>query len=52
VAVFANNGGGDAQGSERGLEYDTLSGVYAEWVDRELFPRVEPRPRRSSPRGP
>jgi iron(III)-enterobactin esterase len=41
VAVFANNGGGDAQGSERGLEYDTLSGVYAEWVDRELLPRVE-----------
>ena len=41
VAVFANNGGGDAQGSERGLEYDTLSGVYAEWVDQELFPRVE-----------
>ncbi|MDB4980726.1 MAG: putative esterase, partial [Myxococcales bacterium] len=41
VAVFANNGGGDAQGSERGLEYDTVSGVYAEWVDRELLPRVE-----------
>ena len=41
VAVFANNGGGDAQGSERGLEYDTLSGVYAEWVDQELLPRAE-----------
>jgi enterochelin esterase family protein len=41
VAVFANNGGGDAQGSERGLEYDTVSGVYAEWVDGELLPRVE-----------
>ncbi len=41
VAVYANNGGGDAQGSERGLEYDTLSGVYAEWVDQELLPRVE-----------
>jgi hypothetical protein len=41
VAVFANNGGGDAQGSERGKEYDTLSGVYAEWVDQELLPRVE-----------
>ena len=41
VAVFANNGGGDAQGSERGLEYDTLSGVYAEWIDQELLPRVE-----------
>jgi len=41
VAVFANNGGGDAMGSERGLEYDTLSGVYGEWVDQELLPRVE-----------
>lgn len=41
VAVFANNGGGDAQGSERGLEYDTLSGKYAEWIDQELLPRVE-----------
>jgi enterochelin esterase-like enzyme len=41
VAVFANNGGGDAQGSPRGKEYDTLSGVYAEFVDQELLPRVE-----------
>ena len=41
VAVFPDNGGGDAQGSERGLEYDTLSGVYAEWVDQELLPRAE-----------
>jgi hypothetical protein len=41
VAVYANNGGGDAQGSERGKEYDTLSGVYAEWVDQELLPQVE-----------
>lgn len=41
VAVFVNNGGGDAQGSHRGQEYDTLSGVYAEFVDREVLPRVE-----------
>jgi hypothetical protein len=41
VAVFANNGGGDAQGSPRGKEYDTLSGVYAEFVDQEVLPRVE-----------
>jgi iron(III)-enterobactin esterase len=41
VAVFANNGGGDAQGSPRGKEYDTLSGVYAEFCDQELLPRVE-----------
>jgi hypothetical protein len=41
VAVFVNNGGGDAQGSHRGQEYDTLSGVYAEFVDQEVLPRVE-----------
>ena len=27
VAVMVHNGGGDAQGSQRGLEYDTVSGV-------------------------
>ncbi|HVR60658.1 MAG TPA: alpha/beta hydrolase-fold protein [Polyangia bacterium] len=41
VGVFVSNGGGDAVGSERGLEYDTVSGLYAAWVDRELLPRVE-----------
>jgi len=41
VAVFAGNGGGDSVGSERGLEYDTVSGLYAEWADQELLPAVE-----------
>ena len=41
VVVFAGNGGGDYIGSERGLEYDTVSGLYAAWVDAELLPRVE-----------
>ena len=41
VCVFAGNGGGDSVGSERGLEYDTVSGMYAKWVDSELLPRVE-----------
>ena len=41
VAVSLANGGGDAQGSERGLEYDTMSGRYAEYVEREVLPRVE-----------
>ena len=41
VAVSIANGGGDAQGSERGLEYDTMSGRYAEFVEREVLPRVE-----------
>jgi enterochelin esterase-like enzyme len=41
VAVMIQNGGGDAQGSERGLEYDTMSGRYAEFVEAEVLPRVE-----------
>jgi len=40
VAVFINSGGGDAQGSERGLEYDTLSGAYARFVESEVLPRI------------
>ncbi|MGA9985085.1 MAG: alpha/beta hydrolase-fold protein, partial [Acidobacteriaceae bacterium] len=41
IAISIQNGGGDAQGSERGLEYDTLSGRYAEWVENEVLPLVE-----------
>jgi iron(III)-enterobactin esterase len=41
IAISIANGGGDAQGSERGLEYDTMSGVYAEFVEKEVLPRVE-----------
>ncbi len=41
VAISIQNGGGDAQGSERGLEYDTMSGKYAEWVEDEVLPLVE-----------
>ena len=40
VAVFINSGGGDAQGSERGLEYDTLSDAYARFVEGEVLPRI------------
>ena len=40
VAVFVNNGGGDAQGSERGLEYDTVSGTYATFIETEVLPRI------------
>lgn len=38
VFVSIGNGGGDAQGSERGLEYDTMSGRYAEFVQSEVLP--------------
>jgi iron(III)-enterobactin esterase len=41
IGVSIGNGGGDAQGSERGLEYDTMSGRYAEFVEREVLPLVE-----------
>ena len=41
IAISLGNGGGDAQGSERGLEYDTMSGRYAEYVEKEVLPLVE-----------
>jgi enterochelin esterase-like enzyme len=41
IAISIGNGGGDAQGSERGLEYDTMSGTYAEFVEQEVLPLVE-----------
>jgi enterochelin esterase family protein len=41
IAISIGNGSGDAQGSERGLEYDTMSGLYAECVEKEVLPVVE-----------
>ena len=41
IAISIGNGSGDAQGSERGLEYDNMSGLYAEWVEKEVLPLVE-----------
>jgi enterochelin esterase family protein len=41
IAISIGNGSGDAQGSERGLEYDTMSGRYAEFVETEVLPFVE-----------
>jgi iron(III)-enterobactin esterase len=41
IAISIGNGSGDAQGSQRGLEYDTMSGLYAEFVQKEVLPRVE-----------
>jgi enterochelin esterase-like enzyme len=45
VAISIGNGSGDAQGSERGLEYDTMSGRYAEFVEKEVLPLVEAQAR-------
>ena len=41
IAISIGNGSGDAQGSQRGLEYDTMSGKYAEFVEAEVLPLVE-----------
>jgi enterochelin esterase-like enzyme len=41
IAISIGNGSGDAQGSQRGLEYDTISGKYAEFVETEVLPLVE-----------
>ena len=41
VGISIGNGSGDAQGSQRGLEYDTMSGRYAEFVEAEVLPLVE-----------
>ena len=40
AAILIDSGGGDAQGSQRGLEYDTVSGVYADFVEAEVLPRA------------
>jgi enterochelin esterase-like enzyme len=41
IAISIGNGSGDAQGSERGFEYDTMSGKYAEFVETEVLPLAE-----------
>ena len=49
IAISVGNGSGDAQGSERGLEYDTMSGRYADFVETELLPRWKNNTTSSSP---
>jgi len=41
IVVMVANGGGDAQGHERGKEYDTMSGLFAEFIQLEVLPLVE-----------
>ncbi len=43
LGIAIGNGGGDAQGSQRGLEYDTLSPRCAEFVEKDVLPQVERR---------
>ena len=41
LVILVANGGGDAQGHERGKEYDTMSGAFADYIEAEVLPRVE-----------
>ena len=43
IAIQIGNGGQDAQGSQRGREYDAVSGIYTAFVEREVLPLVEQR---------
>lgn len=45
IIIGVGAGGGDAQGSERGREYDTMSGDYADWVEQHILPLVEAKAR-------
>ena len=40
VAIAVANGGDDSIGSERGLEYDTMSDRYSRFIDTEVLPAV------------
>jgi iron(III)-enterobactin esterase len=40
IAVSVQNGGSDSKGSERGLEYDTMSDRYARFIHQEVLPAV------------
>jgi enterochelin esterase-like enzyme len=40
IAVMINSGGGDGKGSERGLEYDTVSDNYTTFIETEVLPRI------------
>jgi enterochelin esterase-like enzyme len=41
IVIHIANGGGDAQGHERGKEYDNMNGDYAGYIETEVLPRVE-----------
>lgn len=40
IAISIENGGDDSKGSQRGLEYDTMSDRLARFVDQEVIPAV------------
>ena len=40
IVIAVQNGGDDSKGSERGLEYDTLSDRFARFINDEVLPAV------------
>ena len=40
IAIAVQNGGNDSKGSERGLEYDTMSDRFARFINDEVLPAV------------
>jgi enterochelin esterase-like enzyme len=40
IVISVQNGGNDSKGSERGLEYDTLSDRFARFINDEVLPAV------------
>lgn len=44
VAISVENGGDDSKGSQRGLEYDTMSDRLARFIDSEVMPAVVNHP--------
>jgi enterochelin esterase-like enzyme len=40
IVIFIKSGGGDGKGSERGLEYDTVSDRYTTFIETEVLPQV------------
>ncbi|MEN9577867.1 MAG: hypothetical protein RJA70_876 [Pseudomonadota bacterium] len=40
IAISVQNGGGNGPGSERGLEYDTVSDRFARFIQEEVLPAV------------
>ncbi|GAA4471128.1 alpha/beta hydrolase [Novipirellula rosea] len=45
IAIAVQNGGNDGKGSERGLEYDTMSDRYARFINDEVLPAVLNNPK-------
>ena len=40
LAVLVQHGGGDGPGSQRGMEYDTVSDTYVNFIETEVLPRI------------